>query len=180
MAFWFGRQMVVHSFLTCTVGRRELPQPVSGVFAQLPGWLAEPCSSKVTHHETLLQTFCPQPQPLFFPGHLQMQASPRLEILNFALLYVLFLLNRLVSTRKTKLLTSRPESLRHAICNLSESSLSARVGCRLAWRGWGRAQTRQLVQQWSRCKGSGLELQGGRAERGVRCRVRLWEKWAGL
>lgn len=63
--------------LTCAVGSRELTRPVSGAFAQLPGWPAELCHSKTTHRETLLQAFCPHPQPIFeFPGHLQMQASP--------------------------------------------------------------------------------------------------------
>lgn len=81
------------------------------------------------------------------------------------------MLNRFVSTRKNKLLTGRPESLRQAICNLLESSLQARVGCRLAWgRGreslGGRAQTKQLAPQQSRCaRGQRALLQGGQGKR---------------
>lgn len=72
------RWMVV-PFLTCTVSRGELAGPVSGVFAQVPEWVAEPrgpCSSKAIHHETPLEAFCPYLQPPFFSGLLQMLASP--------------------------------------------------------------------------------------------------------
>lgn len=55
------RWMVV-PFLTCTVSRGELAGPVSGVFAQVPEWVAEPrgpCSSKAIHHEAPSRLFAP-------------------------------------------------------------------------------------------------------------------------
>lgn len=137
-----------------------------GVSAQVPGWEAEPGEfvALISHITTPPLGSGPHPQPPFFPGHLQMQASPQLEILNFALLCILFLLNRLVSTRKTKLLTSQPESLRHAICNVLESSCEAGVGCGLAWQvgqGSNQAAGAAPVQ----AGGRRLRLQGGQAGR---------------
>lgn len=151
---WADGWMAVSS-PTRTVSKGELAGPVSGSLPSVPsGWLSQrsllalkPCIMR------LPPGFLPPPSTSLFPGHLQMQASTGLEIFNFALLYVLFLLNRLVSTGKTKLLTSQAKSLRHAICNLLESSLEAGVGPSLTWVvGRGRAQRRQLVQQQSRCE----------------------------